>query len=645
MGANSVRGLLVGIGFLLLTIVEVWGACVFQEEVCVDSGCKTFTQGGTSFQICKPCWRWEKRYVCSDGGVANYCQTYENDPSRYQLVSKTCILDRYGLGCEIEERVYRETLIPNASCGDYIGETCVQTQDITFNEVQPPYTLTGVCTEKEKKYYCITSSTDYCQPYRSGCSQSGAGTCTKQVNGLCKLVAYNFVCGQAPQGCQKTGETCIDNSTRTIGDETITACWTYQYQYNCPTGTTVNTCTPYENNPDCTLVSENCSGTSCDRTYRCLIEETTGCSERQQRTVCSGEDICDPNSSIYNPDICNPTQVDMSQYFGNVAYLYALNEIRKDYACAGDLQTSTATTSTTSTSYVCSDYSTPCGTGTAWVCQSSPNQTNLSTDGTIEYCIQQGGNWVCPYRNEPCVQANIYTCPDNGYCYVMETTQETQNTTDLTYPDQPQDVGCLDSSYCADVASGSRNVSTPNYGGSCEIRVFSGMGYKCRRSGTETGFTNCCSGGTGDAWGIGGDPCNDEEKTLAQKREQSMCYYIGTYCSRKIKGLGFSVCLQKKESWCCFNSKLARIIHEQVRPQLGIGWGSAEYPNCRGFTLEELARIDWTAIDFSEFTADIIANVDLDVNSFNMNPNDPNAPGGTLLNLTQDYYQNLGGSQ
>ncbi len=645
MGANSVRGLLVGIGFLLLTIVEVWGACVFQEEVCVDSGCKTFTQGGTSFQICKPCWKWEKRYVCSDGGVANYCQTYENDPSRYQLVSKTCILDRYGLGCEIEERVYRETLIPNASCGDYIGETCVQTQDITFNEVQPPYTLTGVCTEKEKKYYCITSSTDYCQPYRSGCSQSGAGSCTKQVNGLCKLVAYNFVCGQAPQGCQKTGETCIDNSTRTIGDETITACWTYQYQYNCPTGTTVNTCTPYENNPDCTLVSENCSGTSCDRTYRCLIEETTGCSEWQQRTVCSGEDICDPNSSIYNPDICNPTQVDMSQYFGNVAYLYALNEIRKDYACAGDLQTSTATTSTTSTSYVCSDYSTPCGTGTAWVCQSSPNQTNLSTDGTIEYCIQQGGNWVCPYRNEPCVQANIYTCPDNGYCYVMETTQETQNTTDLTYPDQPQDVGCLDSSYCADVASGSRNVSTPNYGGSCEIRVFSGMGYKCRRSGTETGFTNCCSGGTGDAWGIGGDPCNDEEKTLAQKREQSMCYYIGTYCSRKIKGLGFSVCLQKKESWCCFNSKLARIIHEQARPQLGIGWGSAEYPNCRGFTLEELARIDWTAIDFSEFTADIIANVDLDVNSFNMNPNDPNAPGGTLLNLTQDYYQNLGGSQ
>lgn len=645
MGANSVRGLLVGIGFLLLTIVEVWGACVFQEEVCVDSGCKTFTQDGTSFQICKPCWKWEKRYVCSDGGVANYCQTYENDPSRYQLVSKTCILDRYGLGCEIEERVYRETLIPNASCGDYIGETCIQTQDITFNEVQPSYTLTGVCTEKERRYYCITSSTDYCQPYRSGCSQVGTGTCTKEVNGICKLMAYNFVCGQAPQGCQKTGETCIDNSTRTIGDETITACWTYQYQYNCPTGTAVNTCTPYENNPDCTLVNETCSGASCDRTYRCLIEETTGCSEWQQRTVCSGEDICDPNSSIYNPDICNPTQADMSQYFGNVAYLYALNEIRKDYACAGDLQTSTATTSTASTSYVCSDYSTPCGTGTAWICQSSPNQTNLSTDGTIEYCIQQGGNWVCPYRNEPCVQANIYTCSDGGYCYVMETTQETQNTTDLTYPDQPEDVGCLDSSYCADVASGSRNVSTPNYGGSCEIRVFSGMGYKCRRSGAETGFTNCCSGGTGDAWGIGGDPCNDEEKTLAQKREQAMCHYVGTYCSKKIKGLGFSVCLQKKEGWCCFNSKLARIIHEQARTQLGIGWGSAKSPNCRGFTLEELARIDWTAIDFSEFTADIMANVNLDVNSFNMNPNDPNAPAGTLLDLTQDYYRSVGGGQ
>ena len=56
---------------------------------------------------------------------------------------------------------------------------------------------------------------------------------------------------------------------------------------------------------------------------------------------------------------------------------------------------------------------------------------------------------------------------------------------------------------------------------------------------------------------------------------------------------------------CCFASKLARIINEQGRPQLGIGWGSPEAPDCRGLSPEEFQSIDFSQIDLSEYIDDM----------------------------------------
>ena len=50
---------------------------------------------------------------------------------------------------------------------------------------------------------------------------------------------------------------------------------------------------------------------------------------------------------------------------------------------------------------------------------------------------------------------------------------------------------------------------------------------------------------------------------------------------------------------CNFNSKLARIINEQGRPQLNKGWGSASNPECKGFTPEEFQKLDFSKIDFA----------------------------------------------
>jgi conjugal transfer mating pair stabilization protein TraN len=63
--------------------------------------------------------------------------------------------------------------------------------------------------------------------------------------------------------------------------------------------------------------------------------------------------------------------------------------------------------------------------------------------------------------------------------------------------------------------------------------------------------------------------------------------------------------VEKKEGYCCFNSRLARIIQEQGRAQLGKSWGSAKSPECSGFTLAEFESLDFSQIDLTEFIREI----------------------------------------
>lgn len=128
--------------------------------------------------------------------------------------------------------------------------------------------------------------------------------------------------------------------------------------------------------------------------------------------------------------------------------------------------------------------------------------------------------------------------------------------------------------------------------------IFRGNRKDCRKDFVD--FSNCCAD---SGWGhdIGLASCSEGEKELGRAKEAKLCHEIGSYCSDEV--LGF--CVEHSKSYCCFNSKLARIIQEQGRGQLGIYWGDAEHPNCRGLTPEELQRVDFSRIDFSEFYADI----------------------------------------
>ena len=111
--------------------------------------------------------------------------------------------------------------------------------------------------------------------------------------------------------------------------------------------------------------------------------------------------------------------------------------------------------------------------------------------------------------------------------------------------------------------------------------------------------------------------CDQQDLETAMMVASGRCHYVGEWCEKKWPLIG---CVQKSEGWCCFNSKLARIIHEQGRPQLKAfqpsgGWGTEKpaAPNCRGFTSAEFQMLDFSKIDLSEYFGEITAKAQSEI--------------------------------
>ncbi len=91
--------------------------------------------------------------------------------------------------------------------------------------------------------------------------------------------------------------------------------------------------------------------------------------------------------------------------------------------------------------------------------------------------------------------------------------------------------------------------------------------------------------------------CEEKEFIMNAKRALNSCTYVGSYCKSKVLG----ACVEERESYCCFNSPLSRIIQEQVRPQLGLNFGDARTPQCGGIPLDRIADIDWSKVNLDEW--------------------------------------------
>lgn len=135
------------------------------------------------------------------------------------------------------------------------------------------------------------------------------------------------------------------------------------------------------------------------------------------------------------------------------------------------------------------------------------------------------------------------------------------------------------------------------------LRMFVGHRMSCDYDTLGSLIVNCCD--TDPSSLVGG--CSEEEIQLAKDRQAKKSHYVGTRC---VTTGPFGMCLRKEEVYCDYSSQLARMIHDQGRPQLGLNWGSADVPTCDGLTIDQFTGINWALIDFSEWYANVSTSID-----------------------------------
>ncbi|PTC54470.1 type-F conjugative transfer system mating-pair stabilization protein TraN (plasmid) [Salmonella enterica subsp. enterica serovar Copenhagen] len=158
---------------------------------------------------------------------------------------------------------------------------------------------------------------------------------------------------------------------------------------------------------------------------------------------------------------------------------------------------------------------------------------------------------------------------------------------------------CEAVSQLAALAAAGKDVAALN---GIDVRAFTGQAKFCKKD--AAGYSNCCKD---SGWGQGSGlaKCSSDEKALAKAKTNKLTVSVGEFCSKKVLG----VCLEKKRSYCQFDSKLAQIVQQQGRNgQLHISFGSSKHPDCRGITVDELQQIKFDQLDLTNFYEDLMNN-------------------------------------
>ncbi|EIA6597953.1 type-F conjugative transfer system mating-pair stabilization protein TraN [Salmonella enterica] len=237
-----------------------------------------------------------------------------------------------------------------------------------------------------------------------------------------------------------------------------------------------------------------------------------------------------------------------------------------------------------------------------------------------KYVTQSADNGSCQaYVDNPACTLAARRCAfysDAGACLHEYATYSCESKTSGKVMVCGGDVFCLDGecdkaqsgksndfgeavSQLAALAAAGKDVAALN---GVDVRAFTGEAKFCRKA--AAGFSNCCKAG---GWGqdVGLAKCNSEEKALAKAKKNRLTVSVGEFCAKKVAG----VCLEKKRSYCQFDSKLAQIVQQQGRNgQLHISFGSSKHPDCRGITVDELQNIKFDQLDFTNFYEDLMNN-------------------------------------
>lgn len=430
--------------------------------------------------------------------------------------------------------------------------------------------------------YNYTCSTTVATSYPEGTSYSCPyGWSITGYNGdLCNKTGTCTV-GSCPSGTTASGSLCVSSPNCPSGGilNTSTDKCEIATINNCPSGMTWDSALNY------CVASPVClnSGTLNTVTDKCNLNVTTSCPSGYNisGSVCYSAPICSSGSYNSTLNLCLYSASNLCP--AGYSFDSSTDKCKiAPYCSVGSYSTTIDKCSALPTISCSGIYS---YNSASKICQSDPSCSSGTYNTNQNQCFT---GYACPFTGQPCIELNSqWLCSKYG-CYDAN---DQSNYAEDDTAEGTNDV----------LADGEKDNS-----GNCigTIYIFNGNDRRCRKSGVQTGFSDCCKKKK-DWFGLA--KCNPTEQLLSTLRNwgelDGQCHEIGEYCSSKFLG----VCVQKKKTYCCFGSPLARIIQEQGRPQLNIGWGDPKSPNCSGFTPEEFQKLDFSKISFDEWINEYVA--------------------------------------
>jgi conjugal transfer mating pair stabilization protein TraN len=410
--------------------------------------------------------------------------------------------------------------------------------------------------------------------------------------GACSLVPGSQTCVDATP-CKSLTDgrmACLAGATLPTGALPLTqTCWKYSYEYACDGAAPANSCTPYENNSACAVVGSVCTDhkpetgacTSWNFTYKCQ----TSAAETSTQLECSGN-LFD-TSSMTTPTNQNNT-------FAKAAL--AMEVARETQVYAKPNQT------------VFNGVPESCTKGYAGLrncCTGTPGAT--SNRSFMQKVAGNGAFSVAKYAGEKLI--------DTASPYVFDAMYQNAEyfSTGLLMSVQNAEHVILQ-----DTGTGFGQAIGTNF--ASQGFTLSAYGFTYGTGTLDTASTLSSTMDLTDTFGLTGNgfltfnpyvfaaelalqylmslsQCTPEENTFQMHKGANLTVFISDECSKSLLG----ACLEHTEHYCSFNSVLAKIINVQGKTQMG-----KDIADCTGLTPDQVSRLDFTQIDFSEFTGTLM---------------------------------------
>ena len=398
-------------------------------------------------------------------------------------------------------------------------------------------------------------------------------TCTKQVT---TTQAYTSTCTRefpvTNYTCPSTTptKTCTDDLNSATGAISNASCADSDIAGATLVGTVAASCTSFVSAPD---GSQTCTDTPETKYYVFTAQATV---------AGSGQCTASPNpiNGNFGPAVCDTTAQDTQN---NCATGGWFGRTLSDQECQGNTTTASGTAIFTQFGY---QQKAGCGycinDSVSYLCQGKPTATNGSdtcATTNLSGCTLTGVTAQSTQGGVTLSQLETYNCSSTVTSCAQTQTSNTCASADASYGVAAMPVTtdsstgafsqAIAASTVVDAVAQSVQGSAATPG--TPLSLFPGVNERCREPlGFVSGLlsTNCCKTSLTKTGGALIDGCNDQEVSLAAARRSKYTYYLGEYCSSRIKFLFFSTCVQNTQVYCAFQGMLPRIIQVQGRQQL-----------------------------------------------------------------------------